>query len=257
MANDYELERLFSEISILETELNKTQAEADNLKSLMNNAWESLRYFQEQYRYYKNLATEEFEKARDCYAGGDKESAKNHSIDGRYLNEKKNSFSSGIDNNRAIYESYKASYNRAKERKNSIIKQLKEKREAKNSRLAFLKEMNAEKQSHWHEKKCLKCGGIIKYNDAWTNVPNYCKECKEKLTAERVKKEAERKEKQAKWKEKPCKQCGTTIRYNIEWTNIPNYCESCKKKFKEEKENNYKLRFNPETGKNDFWYKWY
>ena len=37
--------------------------------------------------------------------------------------------------------------------------------------------MNAEKQSHWHEKKCLKCGGIIKYNDAWTNVPKYCHSC--------------------------------------------------------------------------------
>ena len=95
-----------------------------------------------------------------------------------------------------------------------------------------------------------RCGAIIRYRDDWSHEPNFCKNCKEKFAEERAAKEAAKKEREAKWQEKPCKSCGTMIRYNVDWTNPPNYCADCKERFKAEQE--YKLRYNPEKGKNDF-----
>lgn len=127
--------------------------------------------------------------------------------------------------------------------------------------------MNAEREERekkraaeaakWMEKPCKQCGKTIRYSIEWANCPNFCPECKEKF-------EFEKREKEKNRREKSCKRCGKTIVYYADWNNIPNYCKDCKAKFEEEKykkkeqeekgSRNYKLRFNMETGKNDFYF---
>lgn len=126
--------------------------------------------------------------------------------------------------------------------------------------------MNAEREQRekkkaaeaakWMEKPCKRCGRTMRYNIEWSNYPNFCSECKEKF-------EYEKREREKNRREKLCKGCGETIVYYTNWSHIPDYCKDCKVKFEEERKNkrkrqdeqgskNYKLRFIPETGKNDF-----
>lgn len=64
----------------------------------------------------------------------------------------------------------------------------------------------------WHEKSCANphCRGTIRYKAYWDNIHDYCKDCKG-------------------WYEKPCEnpQCNGTIKAHCEWSNPPKYC-SCK-----------------------------
>lgn len=126
--------------------------------------------------------------------------------------------------------------------------------------------MNAEREERekkkaaeaakWMEKPCKQCGKTIRYNIEWSNYPNFCPECKEKF-------EYEKREREKNKREKFCERCGKTIVYYTTWNHIPNYCKDCKAKFEEEQKSrkkkqdeqgsqNYKLRFNSITGKNDF-----
>lgn len=128
--------------------------------------------------------------------------------------------------------------------------------------------MNAEREERekkkaaeaakWIEKPCKQCGKMIKYNIEWSHYPNFCPECKEKF-------EYEKREREKNRCEKPCKGCGKTIVYYTNWSHIPNYCKDCRAKFEKQRKSkkkkqdeqgsqNYKLRFNPITGKNDFFF---
>ena len=128
--------------------------------------------------------------------------------------------------------------------------------------------MNAEREERekkkaaeaakWMEKPCKQCGRTIRYNIEWSNQPNFCPECKEKF-------EYEKREREKNRREKSCERCGKTIVYYTTWNHIPNYCKDCKSKFEEEQKSkkkkqdnqgsqNYKLRFNYNTGKNDFYF---
>lgn len=126
--------------------------------------------------------------------------------------------------------------------------------------------MNAEREERerkkaaeaakWMEKPCKQCGKTIRYNIEWPNHPNFCPECKEKF-------DYEKREREKNKREKSCMGCGKTIIYYTDWTHIPNYCKECKAKFNEERKSKvtkqdgtgsqgYKLRYNYNTGKNDF-----
>ena len=243
MANDPELERLFRRIDSLESDLRIANSEMDTLRPLMDDAWADLQYLRDQYNYYKDLATEEFEAASLCWESGDKFDAKEHSINAHLLKDRQHEFGSCIDDAKARHSSFKSSFDEAKARRNEILEHLKYARAEKNRRLDELKEQNAERRSHWHEKNCQRCGATIRYNDEWSHSPNFCKDCKEKFAEEKAAREAARKEREAKWREKPCKGCGAMIRYNVDWDNPPNYCNKCKEKFKVL--GKYQLRFDP------------
>ncbi len=79
----------------------------------------------------------------------------------------------------------------------------------------------AKKAAQWQEKKCNECSGTIRYNIAWSNIPNLCQSCKER----KIKQAAVNK---AQWKTKPCIKCGQEIKYHVEWSNISNICKKCK-----------------------------
>jgi RecJ-like exonuclease len=88
----------------------------------------------------------------------------------------------------------------------------------------------------FYSKNCEKCYAEIIYPRAANYPPKYCRDCKERIQAER--------ERQAvKWKTKSCKKCHQTIKYNVEWNKIPELCKDCiaKEKAKwKEKNNNAK-----------------
>ena len=220
---DPELERLFSQISALEAEYNSARNETDFYRDKMNQEWSSLHDLQTQYRELKEQANEEFRSASYCWEMGDRASAKDHSENGKILNEKKAYIASFLDDARGRYDPMKKAYEQAKERQTEILNRLKEARAAKNRRLDELKEAKEREAAHWHEKNCQRCGVVIRYRDDWSHVPNYCKKCKAEFDAEKQRRERLR-------REKPCKGCGAVIVYYEDWDHIPNYCKECREK---------------------------
>lgn len=106
------------------------------------------------------------------------------------------------------------------------------------------------------KKPCKQCGRTIRYYIEWPNYPNFCPECKDKFDYEKREREKNR-------REKSCMGCGKTIIYYTDWNHISNYCKECKEKFNEERKSKvtkqdgpssqgYKLRYDPNIGKNDF-----
>lgn len=254
---DAELEGLFFQISNLEAEYSRAIAETDYCREQMNNEWNSLHELQERYRELKELADEEFREASYCWEMDDRAGAKEHSENGKDFNEQRDYIRLSLDMAHGRYDPMKAAFDRAKANQAEVLDRLKAARAAKNRRLDELKEENAREAMHWHEKDCKSCGAKIRYRDDWSHIPNYCKECKEKFDAEKQRKEQLR-------REKPCKACGSTIVYYEDWNHIPNYCKECKANFTKNRgmsavkgdvlkgSDQYKLRFNPKKGKNDF-----
>ena len=199
--NDSELERLFSQIALLEAEYNSARLETDFCRNQMNAEWDALHDLQVQYRELKELADEEFQSASYCWETGDRASAKEHSDRGREINARKQYLGSGLDMVHSRYDPLKAAFEQAKTRQSEVLDRLKEARAAKNRRLEELKEANIREAAHWHEKRCQRCGTPIRYRDDWSHVPNFCKECKATFDAEKKAKERLR-------REKPCKGCG-------------------------------------------------
>lgn len=110
----------------------------------------------------------------------------------------------------------------------------------------------AAEAAKWQEKPCKQCGKPIRYNIGWSHIPNFCSECKEKFEHEKQEREKSR-------REKPCQNCGKTIVYYTSWSNIPNYCKDCKASFAKKKQDekgclSYKLCFDPNIGKNNFYF---
>lgn len=84
----------------------------------------------------------------------------------------------------------------------------------------------------FYSKNCEKCYAEIIYPRTANYPPKYCRDCKERI-------QAERERQAAKWKTKSCKKCHQTIKYNVEWNKIPELCKDCiakeKAKWKEKK----------------------
>ena len=72
----------------------------------------------------------------------------------------------------------------------------------------------------FYSKNCEKCYAEIIYPRAANYPPKYCRDCKERI-------QAERERQAAKWKTKSCKKCHQTIKYNVEWNKIPELCKDC------------------------------
>ena len=220
---DPELERLFSRITVLEEEYRRAKGETDSCKLQMNSDWESLHYLQEKYRELKEMANEEFQAAKYCWSMNDRASAKEHSINGKDLNDRKAYLRPDLDRAHDRFTSSKAAFEKAKVRQEEVLGCLKIARAEKNGRLDVLKAAKVAEDAHWHEKTCKRCGKTIRYRDDWSHVPNYCKECKEKFDEEKRQREKLR-------REKPCRGCGKTIVYYADWEHIPNYCKECQEK---------------------------
>lgn len=71
-----------------------------------------------------------------------------------------------------------------------------------------------------YSKNCEKCYAEIVYPRDANFPPKYCRDCKERI-------QAERERQAAKWKTKSCKKCHQTIKYNVEWNKIPELCKDC------------------------------
>lgn len=221
---DAELERLFSNISFLEREYESARSETDFYRNQVNSEWGILHDFQTQYRELKEEADEEFRLASYCWEMGDRASAKEHSENGKIINERKAYIASGLDSAHSRYDPMKEAFERAKEHQAEVLQRLKAARAEKNRRLDELKIQNEREAAHWHEKNCQKCGKTIRYRDDWSHIPNYCKDCKAMFDA------TEKQRKESLRREKLCKGCGATIVYYEDWEHIPNYCEECRKK---------------------------
>ncbi len=224
------------------------------LHNEMNSAWQSLHDIQEQYRKYKEQADYEFEQAQYCWDNYDGAGAKEHSESGHMLNDEREKLRNPLDEAQSKYDPLKAQFDQAVTSQRSIKTKLDEAKKAHKARTEELKAQNIQEQMHWKEKRCKGCEAVIRYNDMWEHIPNYCKSCKEKF-------EYEQQQKKRNKREKLCKGCGKTIIYYIDWNNIPNYCKECRAKFEGEKKkqdeqgsHKYKLRFNMNTGKNDFFF---
>lgn len=70
----------------------------------------------------------------------------------------------------------------------------------------------------FYSKNCEKCYAEIIYPRTANYPPKYCRDCKERI-------QAERERQAAKWKTKSCKKCHQTIKYNVEWNKIPELCK--------------------------------
>lgn len=186
---DSELERLFSRIHSLEEEYNRARSETDFYREQMNAEWGALHDLQVKYRELKELADEEFRSASLCWEMGDRAGAKEHSDKGKSINEQKAYIGSGLDAAHGRYDPMKAAFERAKDRQNEVLAQLKELKAAKNRRLDELKEQQAREAAHWHEKTCKECGKTIRYRDDWSHIPNFCKDCKAKFEMEQKQRE--------------------------------------------------------------------
>lgn len=225
---DATLQYWTEKIDFLNTEYERAKTNTSNLHDPMESAWQSLHDLQERYREYKELANHEFQESQCCWSMHDGLNAKKHSENGHILNEKKAEIGLSLDRAHARFDSAKSQFDRAVAYQRGIKVELNQARKAHKQRIEELKEQNLQEQMHWKEKSCGRCKAIIRYNDTWNHIPNYCKTCKEKMNVEREEREKRKAAEAAKWKEKPCKSCGKAIRYNIDWSNIPNYCEKCK-----------------------------
>lgn len=187
MPRDAQLDQYIREVESLEAEFQRARERTDCARSDMNRKWEEYKSLGDQYGELKELANREFEMSRTCFAAGDKYFAREHSINGKNLNERKNYLKPSMDNARAAHQSFKNAFQEAKAYQAQVLERLKAAREKKNQRLQEVKARNAEEASHWHEKKCQSpgCGNIIRYRDNWDHIPNFCRECKEKFSRER------------------------------------------------------------------------
>ena len=261
--NDSTLQYCSDRIDLLKAEYESAKRNTSYLKDELDSTWEALRSLRDEYHYYKEQADSEFQEASYCWENHDGANAKAHSENGHILNDRKSMVSSALDSANVEHDDAKRRFKESVSYQRSIKADLDEAKMAHKTRSEELKEQRLQESLHWHDKSCARCGCSIRYNDEWVHIPNYCKECREAFEIERKEKEekrvAKKLEREAKWKEKPCKECGSSIRYNIEWSHPPNYCNDCKERFKRQKDekqfkgsNEYKLRFKPQEGRNDF-----
>lgn len=186
-----------------------------HLYEQLDSAWQALHSLQEQYREYKEQADFEFQESQYWWSMHDGASAKEHSENGHILNARKAEIGSYLDGAHARFDSVKSQFDEAVDHQRGIKAELEQAKDAHKSRIGELKARNLQEQMHWKEKNCRRCGEAISYNDTWAHIPNYCKECKAKFSEER--------------KSKVTKQGGLSSQ-------------------------GYKLRHNPNTGKNDFFF---
>ena len=220
---DATLQYLSEKIDSLSAEYERAKLNTSHLHDQLDSAWFPLRDLQAQYREYKEQADEEFEQAQYCWSAHDGASAKVHSENGHLLNQRKAEIGFSLDAAHARYDSVKSQFDEAVAYQRGIKAELDQARNAHKTRIEELKAQNLQKQMHWKEKSCGRCGATIRYNDTWEHIPNFCPECKEKFAQEKREREKNR-------CEKPCRGCGKTIVYYANWEHIPNYCKECYEK---------------------------
>lgn len=85
-------------------------------------------------------------------------------------------------------------------------------------------------------KACKGCGKTFSYDPSWDHIPNYCKECKKKFTAEKEEKQRAGAPRRIKRK---CKACGNFFTFPNTLEHYPNYCSNCRKKHQAEMKAKY------------------
>ena len=86
------------------------------------------------------------------------------------------------------------------------------------------------------QKACKGCGKLFSYDPTWDHIPNYCKECKKKFTAEKEEKQRAGAPRKIKRK---CKACGNFFTFPNTLEHYPNYCSNCRKKHQAEMKAKY------------------
>lgn len=174
-------------IDSLNSEYERAKSNTSHLHDQLDSAWKSLHDLQEQYREYKEQANCEFQEAQHCWSMHDRASAKEHSENGHILNEKKAEIGLYLEGAHAGFDSVKSQFDEAVAYQRDIKADLDQAINAYKLRTEELRAQDLQKQMHWKEKSCGRCGTTIRYNDTWSHIPDYCKSCKEKMNAEREK----------------------------------------------------------------------
>ena len=86
------------------------------------------------------------------------------------------------------------------------------------------------------KRTCKGCGKNFSYDPTWDHIPNYCKDCKKKYTAEREEKQRAGAPRKIKRK---CKACGRYFTFPNTLEHYPNYCSNCRKKHQAEMKAKY------------------
>ena len=76
------------------------------------------------------------------------------------------------------------------------------------------------------KKTCKSCGKTFSYDPSWDHIPNFCKDCKQKLVREKEEKQRAGKPRQIK---RTCKKCGKFFTFPSTLPHYPNYCNNCRK----------------------------
>lgn len=85
-------------------------------------------------------------------------------------------------------------------------------------------------------KTCKGCGKTFSYDPSWEHIPNYCKECRKKFTAEREEKQRTGAPRKIRRK---CKACGNFFTFPNTMEHYPNYCSNCRKRHQAEMKAKY------------------
>ena len=86
-------------------------------------------------------------------------------------------------------------------------------------------------------RTCKACGKTFSVDPSWDHIPNYCKECKQRLVRE--KEERQRAGKPQKIKRK-CKNCGQFFTFPSTLPHYPNYCNNCRKQHQAQMKEKYR-----------------
>ena len=85
-------------------------------------------------------------------------------------------------------------------------------------------------------KTCKSCGKSFSYDPSWDHIPNYCKDCRQKLTREKEEKQRAGAPRKITRK---CKACGQFFTFPNTLARYPSYCNNCRKRHQAEMKAKY------------------
>lgn len=77
------------------------------------------------------------------------------------------------------------------------------------------------------KKTCKSCGKTFTVDPSWEFIPNFCKDCRMKMTEE---KEAKQRAGAPREIKRKCKECGNFFTFSSTMAHYPQYCNNCRKR---------------------------
>ncbi len=89
------------------------------------------------------------------------------------------------------------------------------------------------------KKTCKSCGKTFSYDPKAGFVPNFCKECKQRMVKEKEEKQKSGAEREIKRK---CRECGKFFTFPSTTARYPSYCSNCRKRHQAEMKAKYQRK---------------